>query len=237
MVRFCHRLNLGKKMSKRLASTQQHLDIHDIDQDTVILKNGGARLVLSCTAVNFNLLSEIEQDAIIAAYSALLNSLSFSIQVVIRSKKMDISFYLDKLKAVEEGQTNKFLKTRIASYRNYVEQLISKNEVLDKSFYVVIPYHEAILTTSENPLKKLFPKREKVILNKSAVLKKAKVQLEPKKEHLIKQFNKIGVKAKQLSTQELVELFYDIYNPDLARQQHLRGVEEYTVPLVRPAVG
>ena len=223
-------------MAKRLASTQQHLDIYDIEQGLVILKNGGARLVLSCTAVNFNLLSEIEQDAIIAAYSALLNSLSFPIQVVIRSKKMDISFYLDKLKAVEGEQTNRFLKKRIASYRHYVEQLISKNEVLDKSFYVIIPYQEAILTASENPLKKLFSKQGKVILNKSAVLKKAKVQLEPKREHLIKQFNKIGVRAQQLNTQELIELFYDIYNPDLARQQHLRGAEEYTAPLVRPAV-
>lgn len=223
-------------MAKGLASTQQHLDIYDINQGLVLLKNGGARLVLSCTAVNFNLLSEIEQDAIIAAYSALLNSLSFPIQVVIRSKKMDISFYLDKLKAVEEEQTNKFLKKRIASYRNYVEQLISKNEVLDKSFYVVIPYQEAVLTASENPLKKLFSRQEKVILNKNAVLKRAKVQLEPKKEHLIKQFNKIGIRAEQLNTQELIELFYDIYNPDLSRQQHLRGAEEYTAPLVRPAV-
>jgi len=223
-------------MVKGLASTQQHLEIHDIEQGLVILKNGGARLILSCTAVNFNLLSEVEQDAIIAAYSALLNSLSFPIQVVIRSKKMDISFYLEKLKTVEGEQTNRFLKKRIASYRNYVEQLISKNEVLDKSFYVTIPYQEAILTTSENPLKKLFSKKGGVVLNKSVVLRKAKVQLEPKKEHLIKQFNKIGIKAKQLNTQELIELFYDIYNPDLARQQHLREAEEYTAPLVRPAV-
>jgi len=223
-------------MIEILASTQQHLDIHDIDQNLVILKNGGVRLVLSCTAVNFDLLSEVEQDAIIAAYSALLNSLSFPIQVIVRSKKMDISFYLNKLKEAEKEQTNHFLKKRIASYRNYVEQLISKGEVLDKSFYVVIPYQEGILTSPENPLKKFFSPRKKIVLNKNAILKKAKIQLEPKKEHLIKQFNKIGIKAKQLNTQELIELFYDIYNPDLARRQHLREAEEYTAPLVRPAV-
>lgn len=223
-------------MANILASTQQHLDIYDIDQGLIILKNGGARLVLSCTAVNFDLLSEVEQDAIIATYSGLLNSLSFPIQIVVRSKKMDISFYLDQLKVVEKEQTNRFLKKRISSYRSYVEQLISKGEVLDKSFYVIIPYQEMLLTSTENPLKKLFPGRKKVGFGKSAVLKKAKIQLEPKREHLIKQFNKIGIKAKQLNTQELIELFYDIYNPDLARQQHLRGAEEYTAPLVRPAV-
>lgn len=223
-------------MAEIFASTQKHLDIYGIEQGLIILKNGGARLVLSCTAVNFDLLSEVEQDAIIAAYSGLLNSLSFPIQVVIRSKKMDISFYLDQLKTVEKEQTNRFLKKRIASYRGYVEQLISKNEVLDKSFYVIIPYQEMLLTSPENPLKKLFSPRKRVVLNKSAILKRAKIQLEPKKEHLIKQFNKIGIKARQLRTQELIELFYDIYNPDLARQQHLRGAEEYTAPLVRPAV-
>jgi hypothetical protein len=223
-------------MPNILASTQQHLDIHDIDRGMVILKNGSARMVLSCTAVNFDLLSETEQDAIIAAYSALLNSLSFPIQVVVRSKKMDISFYLDQLKEVEKDQTNKFLKKRIASYRQYIEQLISKNEVLDKSFYVIIPHQEMLLTSPENPLKKLFSRGKDVRFNKSKVLKKAQIQLEPKKEHLIKQFNKIGIRTKQLGTQELIELFYDIYNPDLARQQHLRGAEEYTAPLVRPAV-
>ena len=224
-------------MAKILASTQQHLDIEDIDQGLVILKNGGVRLALSCTAVNFDLLSEVEQDAIIAAYSGLLNSLSFPIQVIVRSKKMDISFYLEKLKGVEKEQTNRFLKKRISSYRQYVEQLISKGEVLDKSFYVIIPYQEMLLTSPENPLKKLFSRKKGVSFNKSAVLKKAKIQLEPKKEHLIKQFSKIGIKAEQLNTQELIELFYDIYNPDLARQQHLHGAEEYTAPLVRPAVG
>jgi len=223
-------------MAEILTSTQQHLDIYDIDQGMIVLKNGGVRLVLSCTAVNFNLLSEVEQDAIIAAYSSLLNSLSFPIQVVVRSKKMDISFYLDQLKAVEKEQANRFLKKRIASYRSYVEQLISKNEVLDKSFYVVIPHQEMLLTSKGNPLEKIFSERKRVTLNKSGILNKAKIQLEPKKEHLIKQFNKVGIKAKQLNTQELIELFYDIYNPDLAGRQHLRGAEEYTAPLVRPAI-
>ena len=219
------------------ATTQQHLDIYDISQNLIILKNSGVRLILAATAVNFNLLSEVEQDAIIAAYSGLLNSLSFPVQIIIRSKRMDISFYLERLKEAEKEQTNRLLKKRIGSYRNYVEQLISKNDVLDKSFYIVIPYQEQFLTSSENALKKLFSRQKKIVLNKDALLKKAEVRLEPKKEHLIKQLNKLGVRARQLTTRELIELFYDIYNPDLARKQRLQpGAEEYTAPLVRPAV-
>jgi Fe2+ transport system protein B len=224
-------------MTEVRASTQQHLDIYDIDQDLLILKNGSARLVLEVTAVNFNLLSEVEQDAIIAAYSSLLNSLSFPIQVIVRSKRMDISLYLKKLEEVEKEQINHHLKKRIGSYRNYVEQLISKNEVLDKSFFIAIPYQETLLTSSENALKKIFSRRKRVILNKDAILKKAKVSLEPRREHLIKQLNKVGVRAQQLKTKELVELFYDIYNPDSAREQRLtQEAEDYTTPLVRPAV-
>ena len=109
-------------MAKRLTSTQQHLDIYDIKQGLVLLKNGGARLILSCTAVNFNLLSEIEQDAIIAAYSALLNSLSFPIQVVIRSKKMDISYFDKK----EMLPTKKCI--------NYLRRLVGEHTFFDDDY-------------------------------------------------------------------------------------------------------
>lgn len=219
------------------ASTQEHLNIYDIDQDLILLKNGGVRLVLQTTAVNFNLLSEVEQDAIIGAYSGLLNSLSFPIQLIIRSKRMDISAYLQRLRQLGQEQPNKVLKQRIGAYRDYVEQLVSKNEVLDKSFYIVIPHQEMVLTSPQNPLQRLFSRQQRFVLDKSRILTKAKLQLEPRKEHIIKQLNRLGLKARQLTTAELVSLFYDIYNPDLSRRQHLRPeAGEYTAPLVRPAV-
>jgi hypothetical protein len=219
------------------ASTQDHLDIYDIDENMVILKNGGARIILQTTAVNFDLLSEREQDAIISAYSGLLNSISFTVQILVRSKHMDISFYIDRLRQLEKDQGNRQLKERITSYRNYVEQLVSKNEVLDKRFYIIIPYDEVLLTSPQNPLKKLLFGQKKLILDKSRIIKKAKIQLEPKREHIIKQLNRVGIRARQLSTAELVSLFYDIYNPDISRQQHLRlGTADYTAPIVKPAV-
>lgn len=216
------------------ATTQQHLDIFDIDQGLVVLKNGGARLILQTTAVNFDLLSEPEQDAMISAYGELVNSLSFPTQIVIRSKRMDISLYLDKLRTLEQKQPNRHLKKRINSYRQYVEQLISKNEVLDKRFYVIIPYQEVSLAAPQNPFLRLFRRGKKESLDKNAIIKKAKIQLEPRKEHIIKQLNRVGIKAQQLGTRELVELFYDIYNPDLSRQQHL-GLEseDYRAPLIQ----
>lgn len=228
-------------MPKIIASTQQHLDIEDIIDDLVILKNGGAVLILQTTAVNFDLLSELEQDALIGAYASLLNSVSFKMQVAIRSKKMDISIYLDSLKEVEKGQINPFLKDKIRSYREFIAQLVSKNDVLDKRFYVVIPYQGSALPEQTSPLaiarKMIGLKTTPFRIDKRALLEKAKIQLAPKREHIIKQLSRVGIKARQLATQELIELFYDIYNPEIAREQKLRvKAGEYTAPIVEPAI-
>ncbi|OGY28892.1 MAG: hypothetical protein A3F33_00500, partial [Candidatus Woykebacteria bacterium RIFCSPHIGHO2_12_FULL_43_10] len=200
------------------ASTQAHLDIEDIRDDLLVLKNGNVVIVLQTNAVNFDLLSEQEQDAMIFAYSQMLNSLSFPIQIMIRSKIMDISNYLLRLREAKQNQSNQSLGNQIDLYERFIQDLVSKNNVLDKRFYVVIPFIEVSLN-SLNPLGALTSKNKKVTFDKWALLERAKVGLLPKKEHLAKQLNRIGIKSKQLSTQELVELFYDIYNPSVAREQ------------------
>lgn len=224
------------------ASTQEHLDIEDVRDNIVILKNNAASAVVQTTAVNFDLLSEVEQDGMIAAYSQLLNSLSFPIQVLIRSKKMDISAYLENLVGVESEQTNPYLKEQIKSYRQYVADLISKNDVLDKRFYIVIPYQDISLKPSVSFLD-IFLKvlgietKKTVRVNKRYILDKAKIALEPKIDQIIKQLSRIGVKGKLLTTQELVELFYDIYNPTSSSEEKLKaGAQEYTTPIVEAAI-
>lgn len=224
------------------ASTQEHLDIEDIRDNIVILKNNAASAVVQTTAVNFDLLSEVEQDGMIAAYSQLLNSLSFPIQVLVRSKKMDISSYLENLAGVESDQTNPYLKEQIKSYRQYVADLISKNEVLDKRFYIVIPYQDISLKPSVSFLD-IFLKilgietKKTVRVNKRYILDKAKIALEPKIDQITKQLSRIGIKGKLLTTQELVELFYDIYNPTSSSEEKLKaGAEEYTTPIVEASI-
>jgi len=224
------------------ASTQDHLDIEDIREGVVLLKNNGAAAVIRTTAVNFDLLSEVEQDAMIAGYSQFLNSLTFSIQVVIRSKKMDIGAYVESLASFEKSQANPYLRDQIASYRNYVTELISKNEVLDKRFYVIIPYQE-ISFKPKNSLFSAFlgflgrPPQKMPRVNRRSLLDKAKIQLDPKTDQIIKQLSRVGLKAKKLSTQELVELFYDIYNPNVSREERLRvNADEYITPMVHAAV-
>lgn len=224
------------------ASTQEHLDIHEVKNNLVVLKSGTVCGVLQTTAVNFDLLSEIEQDATIAAFSMLLNSITFPIQVVLRSKRLDITKYVEKIHKVEQRLEDPLLRMQAESYRKFVQDIIKNNEVLDKKFYVVIPSGGmSEREPGSSPFDffvKLFGARQKrTIVNVDEVLKDAEVKLYPKIDHVIKEFNRIGVRAKQLTTQELVELYFDIYNPSTVHGQRIRtNIEDYKTAVVNPAI-
>ena len=122
------------------ASTQEHLDIFTIKNHLVYLKDGSVALVLQTTAINFYLLSEEEQDATIYTYAALLNSLSFPIQILIRSQRKNISDYLDYLDQQIQTNTSQKLKESILNYRQFIRGLVKNNRVLEKKFYIIIPF-------------------------------------------------------------------------------------------------
>lgn len=229
------------KIPKTQSTTQEHLDILDIQGDLVLLKSGNAALVLETTSVNFDLLSEREQDSMISAYAAMLNSLSFPIQVLIRSRKLDLSNYLSWIdeQAHATTQANPYLKEKISSYKNFIISLVQKGEVLDKRFYVIIPHIERASISSPSFLDFLLGRKPKELrINKAALLDRAKVDLAPKCDHLVRQLDRLGIKTKQLTTPELIGLFYEIYNPEAARVQHIAGgAGNYTSVMVEPAVG
>lgn len=222
---------MAKKMPKATASTQAHLDIEDILDNMVILKTGWVALVMSTTAVNFDLLSEAEQDATIYAFGALLNSLSFPMQILIRSNKADITSYFQHLEEAERAQPNPDLKRQIQKYKDFIELTVQRKTVLDKKFYLIItfsPLEAGLKGFGKNPSK------EK---EKNAILSQAKAALAPRRDHVIKQIARLGLTAKQLTTQELIELFYDIYNPaPTGTQRVLLDTGSYTTPLVEPAL-
>jgi hypothetical protein len=221
--------------TKKIPSTQGHLDVDDVRDDLIILKNGNAAAVLQAGALNFDLLSESEQDALIFAFAGLVNSLTFPIQVLVRSKRVDVTNYLFKLEEAKKAAHNPALASQIETYEFFIRDLVSKNQVLDKRFYIIIPYLGLDLSQLKN-LGGLFGPR-KPILNKWQVLEKARVNLEPKVAHLVDQLGRLGIKSARLTTAELVELLYDLYNPELAREQKAAmGPAEYTTPIVEPAV-
>lgn len=195
------------------ATTQEHLDIEDIMQNLVLLKDGGAAMILRVGAVNFNLLSEEEQDAIIYSYAALLNSLTFPVEIMIRSQQKDITNYLKLLEQQENNTAHPIIRERLNKYRQFVEKLVKERRVLDKKCYAIIPFFRTDLgLAASNPIQ-LQPKVTKLPYEKSYIVEKALAMLEPRRDHLLRQFGRIGLTAKQLTTQELIELFYTIYNP------------------------
>lgn len=183
-----------------MSTTQQHLLISDIKDDILVLKNGGGALVLQVSAVNFGLLSDREQIAIISSFAQMLNSLSFPIQIVIRSERLNISSYLTLLDKGQKAQTNLLLSKLIANYRQFIQNTIKENEVLDKKFYLVVP---------------LFALELGLTASKENLQQKIKTVLFPRRDQMIRQLNRVGLKATQMTNQQLIELFYDIYNGQL----------------------
>lgn len=192
-------------------STQDHLEILDVKNDLALLKDGSVALIIRVSAVNFGLLSEREQEAMIFAYANLLNSLNFSIQIVIRSQQKDISQYVKLLENEEKTQTNPLLKNQITKYKEFILQTVKENNVLDKKFYIVIPFSslELGVTSAAGGLVK---KNKTLPLPADTIFEKAKTALLPKRDHILRQLGRLGLRAKQLTTSELIELFYEIYN-------------------------
>ncbi len=194
-------------------TTQEHLPFEDIAYDLVILKDGSCAMILEVSSVNFDLLSEREQDAMIYAYKSLINSLSFPIQIFIRTSLKDVSKYLEKLDQQEKRIVNPLLKKQILSYRQFVSEIVKKNNVLSKDFYVVIPF--SIFELGLQSVKAAIPggkKQTELPFTLTEIIQKAKVSLEPKRQQLIGLLSHLGLSARQLTTKELTKLFYQIYN-------------------------
>lgn len=194
-----------------MASTQDHLPIADITKDIVLFKNGGAAIVLESTALNFGLLSEKEQEAVIAAYSALLNSLSFSIQITVRSKQKNIANYMQFLDEAHQKIENPKLSKMMEGYKKFISETIKKKNVLEKRFYIVIPFSPLELGISKS-LVTFKTKKGPLPFSKSYILKKAELVLYPRRDHLSRQVGRLGIKLRQLTTNELIEIYHTIYN-------------------------
>lgn len=215
------------------ASTQEHLPVADIYQDLVLLKDGGAALVLSSTSLNFSLLSEREQQAVLHSYAALLNSLSFPAQILIRSDKKEIDEYLSFLGGEEQKVTNPLLKRLMDNYRSFVSQTVKKRGVLEKQFYIVIPFSPLELGIT-GAIFGIVKKRKNLPYSRSYIIKKAKTVLYPKRDHLIRQAGRLGIKFNQLATEDLIDLFRNIYTTDGEVKQRGNG-QLATVDMIAPA--
>ena len=207
---------------KSAPPTQQHLDIAEIRDDMVILKDGTVRSIMMVSSINFALKSVDEQEAIIQAYITFLNGLEFPIQIVVQSRKMNIDTYLDSLKDSQKETKNELLRSQIADYRDFVTELVELGEIMQKRFYLVVPY---------DPLsnkRKGFFTRVQDVLSPTAAAKLNQKQIAERQEQLMRrtemiggQLSSMGLNSVRLDTQGLIELYYTVYNPDIFGKEKL----------------
>lgn len=203
--------------ARATATTQDHLAVKDIRDDLVINKNGSVAMVIQTSAINFDLLAEYEQDNKIYAFAGLLNSLNFRIQILIRTKRVDISNYITYLKSQRNDGMTEGLKKQLDIYTLFVENLIVQNNVLDKSFFVIVPYHTGGVIPDNTILKSKKTKEqeiESVNIKTEQLIEKAKIFLHPKRDHILKQLGRMGLSGHQLTTKDLISEFYTTYNPE-----------------------
>jgi len=196
-----------------MTSTQSFIDIENILNDLLLLKDGSVCLVLEVSAVNFGLFSEKEQEATIYAYAQLLNSLTFPIQIVISSRRKDISEYLVRLDDHLAKTDSPKIKNQLSKYRDFVKAVVRQGNVLDKKFYITIPFSSMNLGISSS-LRLLGNSKAKPTLPAASIIERATIDLAPKRDHLLRLLSRIGLHATQLTSAQLLQLFFDYLNPD-----------------------
>jgi len=196
-----------------IATTQEHLPIADITNDIVIYRDGGAALVMESTSLNFGLLSEKEQAAVIAAYAAMINSLTFSVQIVVLTRRKDITSYLSFLAEQAKNLKHPLLIKLMQEYTGFITDSVKKKNVLGKRFLIVLYLSPLELGVGKS-VKAAAKGAGPLPYTKSYVIKKAKIVLYPRRDHLIRQAGRLGIKFRQFVTSELIDLYYSVYNPD-----------------------
>jgi len=202
------------------SATQAFLEIQDIREGVLLLKNNSIRGILMVSSINFALKSEEEQTAIIYAFQSFLNSLDFSCQIVIQSRNINITPYLDTLKDLEERQTNELLRKQTASYREFIKNMVVGDVVMTKNFYVVVPYTLmeifGVGNTGQDFLKNFTGKQSPAQEMDDEKFQRCKTQLWQRMEYLAMGLRRCGLEAMPLTTPELIELFWSIHHPDQA---------------------
>ncbi len=193
--------------------TQSFLKISEIKDDTMILKNGTLRSVLAVSSTNFDLKSQDEQNALIYNYQRFINSLEYPIQILMQSRKMDISDYLESLKHIMERQTNELLRMQTAEYIDFIDRSVESANVMNKNFYVIVSYNQNVESGGGGFFSNLFKSgQSQKMLDKQKNFEKYKILLDDRTSSVSNNLSSIGLRVVRLNTEQIIELLYDSYN-------------------------
>ena len=221
------------------ASTQNSLEIAEIREGMVIMHDGSFRAVVACKSINFDLMSAREREGVEYSYQSFLNALTFPIQILVRSQRVDIEPYLNKLSDILRDQDNMLLSDLMEDYINFIDNLSRSANIMDKSFFIVVPYYpQGDLDTVKKQAKGFFGRifskpSAKISKIDRETWEKALEEMKKRVDGITGGLFQIGIKSVQLNTKELGELYYNAYNPDTAIYEPLGDFKEVASLVVR----
>ncbi|MDB5164344.1 MAG: hypothetical protein JWS12_962 [Candidatus Saccharibacteria bacterium] len=227
-------------------STQNTLQIAEIRDGIAIMNDGSFRSVVMVKSINFDLMSQQEREAVEYSYQGFLNSLYFPVQIFVRSQKVDLRPYIERLDKIRSEHDNMLLAMLMEDYIGFIDNLSLQTNIMDKKFYIVVPYFPVTIDL-QKPIeasKGLFKgvaglfnnKQDHVTINE-ADLEKAKTELRNRVQAVLSGLMQSGVQGLPLDTQELIELYYDTYNPDTATRQELKNFDELSAAVISKGTG
>jgi len=203
------------KLPKSALAVQKFVEVKEIKQGVAIMKDNSIKAICVCSSLNFDLLGAEEREAIIARFQEFLNSLDFSIQIIIASRHFEIDNYLNQIKELEKKQTNELLRVQTSEYINFVKSFVEFANIMNKAFYVIIPFRiaeareESFMGKIKNIITAQKPQKEEFKIEK---FNQYKTQLEQRVNLIIQGLQGLGIKAVPLDDEQLTELFYEFYN-------------------------
>jgi hypothetical protein len=225
-------------------TTQNSLLVSELREGMAIMGDGSFRAIVACKSINFDLMSSREREGVEFSYQNFLNALYFPIQIFVRSQRVDIGPYIDRLVSIRRSQDNMLLNVLMDDYINFIDVLSQEANIMDKSFFIVIPYYPAgdlnnVVTQSKGFFNKLFTKAPATTATKidKATYDKAKDEIKNRVDSVMSGLFQLGVKSIQLNTKELGELYYNMYNPDTAVREPLGDFETVTSMYVAKGQG
>lgn len=226
-------------------STQNALQIAEIRDGVVIMSDGSYRSVILLRSINFDLMSPSEQEAIEYSYQNFLNSLYFPVQIFIRSAKVDLQPYIEKLDKIRSEHDNMLLALLMDDYIGYIDALAQQTNIMDKKFYMVVPYNPNIDESRSSSTNKnfftgvveLFNNKDQHVVINEADLEKAKAELRNRVQAALSGLMQCGVQGLPLDTHELISLYYDTYNPDTGMRQQLKNYDDLDADIITKGEG
>lgn len=236
--------NSGEKTdTSNQTTTQKSLLFSELRDGMIVMNDGSFRAVVGCESINFDLMSNREREGVEYSYQSFLNSLTFPIQIFIRSKRVDIAPYLERLDNIRRSQDNMLLNVLMDDYINFVDMLAENANIMDKGFYIVVPYYPEgdaakLVEQGKGFFGKFFASSKQTVtkIDKQSY-EKAKDEIKNRVDSVTSGLFQIGIKCAQLNTKELGELYYNVYNPDTAVNQPMPDFSNNTTTFIRKGQG